>query len=107
MLDEHVEPLVVGNDVEIAAGISCCLHSDLASEDEIKGVLRGNGCPDQLRLLGQPLNLVVQLGRRVGLACAKNEMNDGRPTLDSGKILLFHILVVDIDVVDAWRHLKV
>ena len=47
MIDVHVDAFVVGNDMEISAGTSCSLHSDLAGDEEIRRVLRVNGCPDQ------------------------------------------------------------
>ena len=99
--DGGVEVGVLGNDVEIAAGIGGKDTAEFEGEHEVERVAsidRGLDDPQLLRML---LREEEQRGRELLVAGAENHENPHGPASDEAKVGLADVLIVNEDVLHS------
>lgn len=99
VLDEGVEILVPGDDVEDGFGVARGLGAEVGSDEEIEGVVAGGGGFEQADLGGEFEELFDQ-GHREGLHVRTKGGDDfGGVAFDGGQVHFVDVVVIEVDVV--------
>ena len=98
---DRIEVSVLGDDVEIALGISGDHAAEFEGEHEVERIAAIDRSLDNPHLLGMILGEEEERGWQFGMAGAEDHEHPHRFAADPGKIGFTDVLVVDEDVLGA------